>query len=292
MREALLKVFLRFCAVLPLPAAHVLGAGIGTILGMLPGRTRRVTMRNLELCFPELSQTERKRLARSSLREAGKTAAETGAVWGRDVNQVLALVRAAPGRELVDTALTAGKGAIIITPHLGNWEMVGLYCASRWPLTSLYRPPRMQGLEEFVRHARERGGAKLVPTNVAGVRYMFHALERSECVGLLPDQDPTQGAGVFAPFFGIPAYTMVLLARLSQRTGAPVFFAYAERLCGGAGFEVHFIAAPTDLGEADLETICTIMNAGIETCIRRIPAQYQWSYKRFRTRPVGEPSLY
>lgn len=292
MREAFLKLFLRLCAALSLPGAHLLGATLGTLVAALPGRTRSVTMRNLALCFPELPPRERRGLARRSLREAGRTAAETGVLWCRDVTQVLDLVRAAPGRERVDAEFAAGRGTIIITPHLGNWEMVGLYCSAHWPLTSLYRPPRMQGLEEFVRHARERAGARLVPTSAAGVRYMFRALERGECVGLLPDQDPAQGSGVFAPFFGIPAYTMTLLARLVQRTGAPVFFAYAERLEGGAGFEVHFIPAPADLGQAGIEEICTLMNAGVEACIRHIPAQYQWSYKRFRTRPAGEPSLY
>lgn len=293
MREALLKFFLRLCAVLPLPGAHALGAAIGTVAAVLPGRTRGVTERNLELCFPELSPRERRRLALRSLREAGKTAAETGALWCRDIDRVLELVRAAPGREQVDAALAARHGAIIITPHLGNWEMVGLYCSAHYPLTSLYRPPRMQGLEEFVRHARERAGARLVPTTAAGVRHMFRALENGECVGLLPDQEPAQGSsGVFAPFFGIAAHTMTLLARLVQRTGAPVFFAYAERLRSGAGFEVHFIPAPADLSRGGIEEICAVMNAGVEACIRRIPSQYQWGYKRFRTRPAGEPPLY
>ena len=292
MREAFIKLFLRFCALLPLRGAHALGAGLGRLLAVLPNRSRTVTARNLALCFPELPPQERRRLAARSLQEMGKTATETGTLWCRDAGRVLALVRAVSGKEAVDQALSAGKGGIILTPHLGNWEMVGLYCSAHYPLTSLYRPPRMQGLEEFMRAARERAGARLVPTNAAGVRYLYRALAGGEFIGMLPDQEPGQGNGAFAPFFGIPAYTMSLLARLAQRTGAPVFFAYAERLARGAGFHLHFAPAPQGFGQGDVEEITAAMNAGVESCIRRIPEQYQWSYKRFRTRPEGAPRLY
>lgn len=292
MIETFIKLFLRLCALLPLRGAHALGAAAGQLLTVLPNRSRTVTLTNLALCFPELPPRARRRLAVRSLRQMGRTATETGALWYWEAGRVLALARAVSGREAMDQALRAGKGGIILTPHLGNWEMIGLYCSAHYPLTSLYRPPRLQGLEDFMRSARERAGARLVPTNAAGVRYLYRALASGEFIGMLPDQEPAHGNGIFAPFFGIPAYTMSLLARLVQKTGAPVFFAYAERLAGGAGFHLHFTPAPQGFARGDVEEITAAMNIGVEACVRRIPEQYQWSYRRFRTRPEGAPRLY
>ena len=292
MRTALIKAFLRFCALLPLPAVHLIGARLARLLVPFPNRTRHVTNVNLALCFPRLTPEERRRMAVRSIMEMGKTGTEMGPLWSWDRARVLGLVKACSGREPVDAAFSAGRGAIITTPHLGNWEMAGLYCSSLYPMTSLYRPPRIEDLDAIMQPARERLGARLVPTNAAGVRSLYKALERGEFIGILADQEPSQGNGVFAPFFGLPAYTMTLLPRLVKRTGAPLFFTYAERLARGTGFHMHFIAAPARLADGTLEDIAAAMNAGIEACIRSLPEQYQWGYKRFRTRPPGEAALY
>jgi KDO2-lipid IV(A) lauroyltransferase len=140
--------------------------------------------------------------------------------------------------------------------------------------------------------ARERFGATLVPADTAGVRALFKALRRGELLAILPDQEPRYGNGLFSPFFGIPAYTMTLLARLAQQTGAPIFITYAERLAGGAGFQLHFLPLVPCTAETPVEEIAAAVNAGIEACVRRLPHQYQWSYKRFKTRPAGEPRFY
>jgi KDO2-lipid IV(A) lauroyltransferase len=292
MRATLIKLFMRFCALLPLRAAQAIGATAGSLLSIVPSRSHRVTLRNLELCFPELPADERRRLAARALRETGRTAAETGALWLWPRERVLGLVRGTSGREALDEAIRAGRGAIIMTPHLGSWEMVGLYCSALHTLTSLYRPPRIAELGDFMRSGREHLGAHLVPTSAGGVRHLYRALERNEMVGLLPDQEPSQGGGIFVPFFGISAYTMTLLARLAQKNTAPVFFAYAERLGRGAGFHLHFIAADANFSNGSTDDVCAAMNAGVEACIRRIPEQYQWNYKRFRTRPEGEARFY
>lgn len=292
MREASIKLFLRLCALLPLRFAHAVGSLLGGLFAAFPNRSRHVARTNLALCFPDMDERERNRLAGRSLRETGKTMTETGALWLWDPPRVLGLVRGVTGVEQVDAAMAAGKGVILTTPHLGNWEMVGLYCSSRYPLTSLYRPPRMQGLEDFMRTARERLGAHLVPTDAAGLRALYRALARGEAVGILPDQEPRPGNGVFAPFFGVPAYSMTLLPRLAQKSGAPVFVVWAERLPGGKGFHLRFMPAGAGFHEGSIEEIAAHMNAGVEACVRQAPAQYQWAYKRFNTRPDGEPRPY
>jgi KDO2-lipid IV(A) lauroyltransferase len=291
MRTRLIKLFLRLCALLPLPVVHAAGAGAGWLSSIIPTEARRISRINIARCLPALDEPARRRLVRRSLMETGKTAAETGPLWHWDRGQILRLVRGIEGQARLEEALAAGRGAILATPHLGAWEMVGLYCSLHYRMTSLYRPPRLAALATLMTGARERFGAALVPADMAGVRALLKALRRGELLGILPDQEPRYGNGVFSPFFGIPAYTMTLLARLAQQSAAPIFVTYAERLARGAGFRLHF--QPLDLDPRySAEEITAAVNAGIEDCVRRLPQQYQWSYKRFRTQPAGAGNFY
>lgn len=292
MRALLIRRLLRACAALPLPLAHALGRFIGWGLLLIPNDLRRVSATNIPLCFPELGAARQRRLLRASLIESGKTMAEAGALWLWPAPRLAALVKGAAGEEHLRAALAAGTGAILAVPHLGAWEMMGLYSSLHYPITSLYRPPRLAEMGELIRHGRERLGAKLVPVDAGGVRALYQALGRGELVGMLPDQEPGAGNGVFAPWFGIQANTMVLLSRLAIKTGAPVIFGYAERLPRGRGYHLHFVPAPPDINRAPLERSVASMNSMVETLVRQRPEQYQWGYKRFRTRPAGEPTMY
>lgn len=291
MRTLLIILFLRLCAAMPLRLVHVLGAAGGWLLARLPSEARRISRINIAACLPQLDAAARERLVRRSLIETGKTAAETGPLWRWDRGCIEGLVHGVEGETGLEQALAAGRGAILAIPHLGAWEMVGLYCSLRHRMTSLYRPPRLRGLDAMMTAARERFGAALVPADAAGVRALLKALRRGELLAILPDQEPRFGNGIFSPFFGRPAYTMTLLARLAQQTGAPVFIAYAERLAAGAGFRLHFLPLAPAAG-ASVEEITATVNASIEACVRGVPQQYQWSYKRFKTRPAGESRFY
>ncbi|MGA7802275.1 MAG: lysophospholipid acyltransferase family protein, partial [Gammaproteobacteria bacterium] len=250
------------------------------------------TEANLARCLQDVPARERRRLARRSLMETGKTAAESGAVWLWPPQRVMPLVREIVGEAVMEQAVAQGKGVILATPHLGSWEMSGLYAAVRFGITSLYRPPRMAELDSLIRGARERTGAHLVPTDAGGIRALYQALGRGEVIGILPDQEPAPGAGLFAPWFGVPAYTMLLLARLARKSGAPVVFIYAERLPLGRGFRLHYRPAEDGIADRDPQTAASALNRTVEACVRALPEQYQWSYRRFRHRPEGEPSIY
>ena len=292
MRILAITWLLRVCAALPLPLAHVLGSVIGWGLLFIPNDLRRGSATNIPLCFPEFTAAQQRRLLRASLIESGKAITEAGALWLWPAPRLTALIKDTSGEEHLRTALAAGKGAILASPHLGAWEMAGIYSSLHYSITSLYRPPRMSELGELVRHGRERFGAKLVPVDAGGVRALYQALGRGELVGMLPDQEPGAGNGVFAPLFGIQANSMVLLSRLAIKTGAPVIFTYAERLPHGRGYHLHFLPAPPAINHAPLERSVTVMNDMVATLIRQSPQQYQWGYKRFRTRPVGESAIY
>ena len=278
---------------LPLWIVQPLGALIGRMTAILPSPERRYAWANLTLCFPGKPAAERRALARRSLVESGKTLSEMPRVWLRPPSETLALVREERGREHLDRALGEGRGLIVAGPHLGNWEVAGVYLQSLGPVTILYRPPRQAMLEAPMRLGRGAAGAKVVPIDGSGIRALYRALSRGEMVGILPDQQPrSEAAGVFAPFFGTPALTMTLLGRLANKSGAPVVFYFAERLPRAAGYRLHWRAAPEGIGDADPVAAATALNLGVEECVRCCPEQDQWGYRRFRVRPYGGPNPY
>jgi KDO2-lipid IV(A) lauroyltransferase len=292
MRLILIKTILTVCAWLPLPVIHGLGVLIGWGLIVIPNRTRHAAAINIGLCFPELSPRRQHRLLHKSLIETGKTAIETSALWIRPGHRALKLIRKTDGTGLVEAAMRTGGGVILATPHLGAWEASGLYCAAHYNITCLYRPLRVPELEDLVRHARSRVGANYVPTTPSGIRALYRALGQGGAVAMLPDQEPHSGNGAFAPFFGIPAYSMVFLTRLSKKTGAPIVFVWCERRSWGRGYHLHFRPAPEEIYADDASTATGAMNRAVEGLIRECPGQYQWGYRRFKTRPEGEGSLY
>lgn len=292
MRGRLIRWLLRAFAALPLPLAHAVGTVIGWGLILVPNELRRISGINIPLCLPELAPPQQRRLLRASLMEAGKTMSEAGALWLWPAPRLLSLVETVSGEQHLRAAMESGKGAILAVPHLGAWEMIGLYCSHHYPMTSLYRPPRLVEMDEVVRHGRERLGAKLVPADAGGVRALYQTLGRGELVGMLPDQEPGAGNGVFAPLFGIQTNTMVLLSRLAIKTGTAVIFGYAQRLPHGRGYHLHFLPAPPTINAQPLEASIAAMNQMVGKLIRQQPEQYQWGYKRFRTRPEGEEKLY
>lgn len=285
---------LHLLALLPLRTLHSIATLLGRLATHYPQLSiTQVTRINIQLCFPQLSNEAQEILVKQNLIETGKTFSELGALWLWPKDRVLGLVRQVSGEACLQQALQRGKGVVLLTPHLGAWEMAGLYASKHYPLTALYRPPKLSGLHDLIHSARERAGGRFVPTDKTGVRALYRALHQGEIAGILPDQVPNEaGSGIFAPFFGVPAYTMVLVSRLARKTGASVILTYAERLPQGQGFHIHFLPAPVDIAADNLEIAVRALNQGIEHCVQNCPTQYQWSYKRFKRRPEGEEAVY
>ena len=282
---------LRLIAHLPLPLLHGIGALLGWLAWLFPNRNRRITRRNIDLCYPALTPRQRRRLVRQSLVELGKTVTETPKVWLAEGNAVLGLIREVHGAERVDAILARDSGVLVAIPHLGDWEVCGIYLA-RYDFTALFRPPRQAHLGAVMRTGRERLGARLVPTDAGGIRTLYPAPGHGGVVAILPDQDPREQGGAFAPFFGVSANTPTLLSRLARKSGAPVLFCFAERLSWGRGFRLHLLPAPEGIDSADATTAAAAVNRGVEQCVAMAPAQSPWAYQRFRSRPEGEPPVY
>jgi KDO2-lipid IV(A) lauroyltransferase len=281
----------RVAGFLPLKWLHRLGYLLGQFFIWLPNRERAIAEINLRLCFPELSEIALRRLRDRSIKEMGATLMEMAAIWFASTKRVLSMVDRISGSELFERE--QGQGLIILLPHLGCWEIIGLELPTHERVTSLYRPPRNHAYESLIKRARERSGASLVPTDATGVKRIYQALRGGGVTCILPDQQPRSDTGaVFAPFFGIPALTMQLTNRLARKTRAKIIFAYAERLAGGRGYHIHYLPADERIADEDPVVAATALNQGIESIIRALPEQYQWSYKRFHIQPDSLTSPY
>ena len=263
-------------ACLPLRAARAAGTVLGATAWWLKLRPARITLLNIDACFPRLSRRQRRELCRRSLIETGRLIAETGFVWYGKADALARVVRFVEGTELIDEPPVGGT--LILMPHFGNWEILA-YVFRQLRITALYAPPRVPGLEEEMIRARSRWGATMAAADIGGLRAVKRTLERGGFVGILPDQAPAPEAGVRAPFFGREATTMTLAHRLlTEQTR--VIVATAQRTRGG--FEVRCALVDDRIRDSDSVVSATVMNAAIESEVLREPAQYQWEYNRFR----------
>jgi len=256
---------------------HALGTLVGWLVYLASPSYRKRLQENIRRAgFPDALG--------AAVGEAGKNVLELPFVWCAPQQRVLRTTTI-ENWALVQAALDAGRGIIFLTPHLGCFEVLAQGFAARSPLTVLYRPPRKAALKPLIEGARARPNLDLAPANLSGVRLLLKVLKQGGSIGLLPDQVPQQGEGVWADFFGKPAYTMSLPAKLQRMTGAAVILAYAERLPHGAGYTLRFVPFEQPLGDTPEQQARTV-NSAMEQLIGRCPAQYFWSYNRYKT-PAG-----
>lgn len=263
---------------LPLSVLHRIGALLGWVAYLWSGRYAARLRENLRHAGVAHSEGEFRKLLRANVREAGKGVMELPWVWRRPLEEVLTGVKQCHGWEHVEAALAQGKGVIALTPHLGCFEIISLFIASRQPITTMYRPPRWKFLDQLMLEGRKRGQTTLAPTDLGGVRQLLKTLKQGGIIGVLPDQVPGNGEGEWVPFFGRPAYTMTLIGRLIQSGGAAVVMCNSERLPHGEGYALHFVPLAIDTAVSIPQQI----NAALEKVIRTSPEQYLWSYNRYK----------
>jgi Kdo2-lipid IVA lauroyltransferase/acyltransferase len=268
---------------------HALGTLLGWAGYALSASYRQRLRANAALAG--ISERER----RAAVAQAGRMAAEMPRLWLRPAAEPLQPAAQWQQAELIDAALDGGRGLILLTPHLGSFEVIAQAYAERFggrqPVTVLYRPSRNAWLRELETTARARPGLLTAPATLLGVRQMIRALRHRQTVGLLPDQVPPNGMGVWAPFFGQAAYTMTLASRLAQQTGALLLLVIGERLPHSEGWRIRVFEMPEPLPAAEAfagddvahQTECAaVMNRAMEFLIRQCPAQYLWGYNRYK----------
>jgi len=293
MQNFLISITLHFFALMPLRLNHLIGSWIGLALYYLKGKTWKISKTNIQLCFPEMTQLEQEAVLKDSLIELGKQFTEMGPMWLWPSEKTLSLLTQVSGKEYVNAAMQSKKGVVILSPHLGCWEIAGLYLGANIPITILYSRPKIKAFDDIVRRSRIRSGATLVAADASGVKSIFKTLRQGNGTGILPDQNPDNiNSGVFAPFFGIQTLTMTFISKLASKTGASILIGYAERLPKGKGYHLHLMQTDPDIANPDPFISATALNKTVEKCVREVPAQYQWSYKRFKKRPEGEEKFY
>ena len=265
---------------------HALGGLMGWLAYALSPSYRRRLKANATLAG--VSPAER----RAAVADAGRLVMELPRLWLRPREQPITDPVHWEGAELLEELLARGKGLVLLTPHMGSFEVSAQAYAERFgaqqPITVLYRPARQAWLRELEETARARPALATAPATLAGVRLMLRALKKGETLGLLPDQVPPEGMGVWAPFFGQPAYTMTLAARLVLQTGAAVAVLWTERLPQGAGYVVRAQPLPVPLperaadGSHDEAAAAAAINRSMELVILQKPSQYLWGYHRYK----------
>lgn len=268
----------RILSRLPLRAVHALGALLGRLIYLLSPTYRRHVRENLAQAGIDPA------LRGAVAAESGKQMLELARIWLRPLEEANAQVAEVVGRDCLDAALAEGRGVLFLTPHLGCFEITAQYLSSFGDITVLYRPPKSAAAQELILTGRKRARLHLAPADLSGVRALIKALKKGQMVGMLPDQAPKTGEGVWLDFFGRPAYTMTLAARLSE-TGATTLLTWGERLPQGRGYRIHFQPLTPPLSGTTQERAQQI-NHSVEALVRQCPAQYLWGYNRYK-RPRG-----
>lgn len=268
----------RIFSLLPLRVLHGLGGIFGRLVYWLSPTYRKHLQENLAQAGFDAS------LRGAVAAETGKQMLELARIWMHPLERAIPLVNEVVGWEHVEAARVAGKGIVFLTPHLGCFEITAQYLSSFGDITVLYRAPKSAAAQELILTGRKREKLHLAPADLSGVRALIKALKKGEMVGMLPDQAPKTGEGVWLKFFGRYAYTMTLAARLTE-TGAASLLTWGERLPGGKGYRIHFQPPRNPLEGNTIERARQI-NLEIESLIRECPAQYLWGYNRYK-RPGG-----
>ena len=281
---------LRLLSLMPLPFLFYTGGLLGLLLLRLFPSRRRIAMRNLQLCFPNLSAAETDQMLRYNFQNTARMFLLSGFVWwgSRQAFEKAVRVR---NTHLIDQALSEGHGVVLLAPHFVAMEVAGIFLSTRYPGVSIYQRSKNQVLDSVMLNARSRFGGQMIERKSA-MKPLIRAIRKGQPCYYLPDQDPGPRRAVFAPFFGIPTATWPVLGRLAILGAAKVLPCTTHLLPRGAGFEIIIDQPIGDFPSGQTVTDCQSMNRAIESCVRRMPDQYFWVHKRFKTRPDGSPDLY
>lgn len=274
---------------LPLKWAQRLGRCAGGLAVLFHTEGLRLSRINLQLCYPAMDAGKREQLARDSVVSTAIAGCEMASLWRHSWATNENAIVGVRNLQLLSQGEEDGRGTLMLMPHTGNWEIFGIFLASLGPSMALYAPPKIAALDPIIRTGREETGARMVPTNIHGVRALLKCLKAGHVAMVLPDQEPDMG-GDFAPFFGRPALTMTLAHNLLKRTQCHCVFGFGKRVKGG--FELVFLPAEKAIYSDEQKVSLAAMNRGVEACIAAAPEQYQWEYKRFRKQPQGKSTIY
>ena len=274
---------------LPLAWARALGGLLGRLALLLNTNLVKVTRRNLAYCMADVPAHEREELVHASVLATARLSVEIPVIWCADNTKLHGFIKGVSGLEYVAAAQAAGKGLLVLAPHLGNWEVLGRYLERLGPVVSMFQPPKLRKFGEFVKASRGRSGSGLAATDRRGLAQVVSHLRSGGITGVLPDQTPKDAnSGLLVPFFGRPAFTQTFACKLAHSTGCGAVLGFAMRVPGG--FDIVFQPAPQAMFELPLEEAVAALNNAVSDLVGLAPEQYQWEYKRFKYN--GDKALY
>jgi len=273
----LLTALFKSLGILSLTLLQILGLCVGWLAWILPGRYKQRAWDNLRQAFPNATRAT----LRSAMLSNGQLMFEMPFWWTRRNEAFINTKLSCDNWTQFQVALEKGKGVILLSPHAGCFELLGPVYSSHFPSTVLFRPPRKLWMQDWIVEMRTRRQLKMAPANQKGVRALVKTLMRGNTIGILPDQVPPDGEGVWAPFFGRPAYTMTLVQRLQELSGATIFILAAQRNGIGKGYTLRHKELAEPLPN-DPEAAALIINQEMEEMIRKMPEQYLWGYNRYK----------
>jgi Kdo2-lipid IVA lauroyltransferase/acyltransferase len=267
----------------------ILGSALGEVLSCFPTPNKRFAKRNVELCFPEKSPKERRSIVKRHFRLSGYATLSLSISWFAPQWRIKRFIRLRDAHHIED-AYKGGRNVILLAPHFIGLDIGGMRTSLSRNFVSMYRMAR-NPLLEYLFQRRSRYGSVVVE-RFASMKPIIRLIREGRPFYYLPDQDMGERASVFVPFFGTPAATVTIMSRIAETTNSVVIPCISRALPRGRGFEVRlyppFENFPTDDPAADAAR----MNREIENWVREMPEQYMWTYRRFKTRPNGEKSLY
>lgn len=262
---------------LPLTLLQGVGTAFGLLGSVLPGKYQERARINLRLAYPDATPA----MDRAAMIQLLQMFLELPYLWAtRNAHKLTRMIQC-DRWWMLDDALAAGKGVILISPHIGAFEMLGPFYSLRHKATVIYKAPKMVWLRKLIDVIRQTADLTLVPADQSGVKALVKTLLKGQTIGLLPDQVPALGDGVYAPFFGKDAYTITLVQRMQSLRNSPIFTVGLERLPHGKGYHFHIDPMPAPLSETP-ELAAAQMNAALEQMIRKMPTQYLWGYNRYK----------
>jgi len=275
----MIRLFLSLCSILPLKINHIFGSLIGKLLYIVDSEAKKISAQNIKICFPELSIADQKSLVKNALIHTGRNLTESGLIWNQSFSKNSNYVTDFNGENYLDNS----KKTILLVPHIGCWELTGRVLANSRKVTFMYKPLRSPKQNDYLFKRRNIGNLTMASADKSGILKIQRALKNSELVGMLPDQDPGGEGGIMAPFFNTKANTMTLLAKIAKKNDVQVLIFWAKRLPRGEGYELNLEPVDLNINGDTLEGQVASMNQCVEALIRKMPEQYMWSYKRFKS---------
>lgn len=274
---------------LPFRIQMKIGRAIGSLTYYLAPRRRRIAQVNIDLCFPGRSAQEKSALLKKHFQSLGIALLETGLSWWAPKSKLASLVKI-EGLEHLQTTLAEGHSVILLSAHFTTLEIGGRLLSFYAPFHVMYREHKNPLFEDIMRRARQRHYEKAIPRS--DIRGMMRSLKQKMPVWYAPDQNYGAEHSIFVPFFGVPAATITATSRLIKMSGAKVVPFFQQRLDDDSGYQIRIYPPLENVRGQDPAADTIAINHCIEQEILKMPEQYLWVHRRFKTRPEGESGVY